>query len=102
MNLHPIRIQGMGFVLLDQLDIMIPYGHMLVALMAADAVWFKAQDMNRVLPEWDYTKKTKTVGGCAADFPGGAILSNWFKRRERLCDRLECFQLLKFSKYCFF
>ena len=56
MNLHPIRIQGVGFVLLDQLDIMIPYGHMLVDFMAADTVWFKAQDMDRVLSEWNYTK----------------------------------------------
>ncbi len=101
MNLHPIRILGMGFVLLDQLDIMIPYGHMLITLMTANAVWVKTQDVDRVRPEWDYTKKTKTVGGCAADFPGGNRLPDWFKRRKRLCDRLKCFQLLQFSKYHF-
>ena len=45
MDLHPIRISGMVFILLDQPDLMNPHRDMLVSLPAADAVRVKAQDI---------------------------------------------------------
>ena len=58
--------------------------------------------MDRVRPVWDHTEDPKPVGGRAADRPGGDGLPDGLKCRVRLCNILERFQLLQFTKYSLF
>ena len=102
MDLHPVCVLGVVYILFDQLDIVIPHRYMLIPLAAFDAVRVKAQDIDRVRPVGDHAEESKPVSGRAADRPDRGGLPNRLKCRVRLCDRLECFQLLQFSKHRFF
>ena len=64
MYLHPIRILGLVFILLYQLNVMIPHRDMLVSFPAADTVRVKAHDMDCVRSEGDQTEKPKAVRLC--------------------------------------